>query len=179
MLTDYTERRGGATAERVMKAVRLDPYFYASVAEDDDRTREAVVVAALSSLTMGLGLMLMRIVEPIWWLLGGLAWAAFLVGAGSWFLVEAGRRLGGSGEHGQMRRALGYAMAPQALGFIPIADFIPGFAIGVVWSTACAVVAVREVHGVPTRLAGALVVAPILVIIAIAPLVGVALAGNG
>ncbi len=162
-----------------MRAVRLDSFLYSSVAENPARTREAVTVAVLSSLIMGLGLMLMRIVDPIWWLLGGIGWAAALLLGGSWFFVSISRRLGGSGDYGQMLRALGYAMAPQALGFVPIADFIPGFVVGGAWSTACAVVAVRESQRVPTRLAAALVIAPIFALIAVAPLLVVALGGGG
>jgi hypothetical protein len=176
---DYRERRGSATAGRVLKAIRLDSFFYSSVAENPDRGREAVLLAFASSLIMGLGLMLMRIVHPIWWLLGGIAWAAALLFGGSWYLVSVGRRLGGSAAYDQMLRPLGYAMVPQALGFVPLADFIPGFLIGVSWSTACAVVAVREAHRVPTRLAVALVVAPILVAIGLAPLVAISLTGGG
>ncbi len=70
-----------------------------------------------------------------------------------------------------MVRGLGYAMVPQALGFIPVAGFVPGFVIGGLWATACAVVAVREVHDIPTGLAVRLVVAGILVIVAFVPLV--------
>ena len=138
-----------------------------------------MLVAAFSSLIMGLGLMLMRIINPFWWLLGAFAWAATLLLGGTWFFVAIGRRLGGRGEYLQMLRPLGYAMAPQALGFVPIADFIPGFLIGGVWSSVCAVVAVREAHDIPTRLAATLVVAPILAIIAIVPLVVVILTGGG
>jgi hypothetical protein len=177
--TDYTEKRGRAPAGRVLKAIQLDSFFYSAVAKNPARTREAVTVAFLSSLIMGLGLMLMRIVPPIWWFLGGIAWAAALLFGGSWFLVSIGRRLGGTGEYGSMVRTLGYALAPQALGFVPIADFIPGFLIGGVWSTACVVVAVRETHRIPTRLATALVIAPIFALIAVVPLVAVALAGGG
>ena len=87
--------------------------------------------------------------------------------------------MGGRAEYIQMLRPLGYATAPQALGFVPIADFIPGFIVGGIWSTACAVVAVREAHRIDTRLAAALVIAPIFAIIAVVPLVGVVLAGGG
>jgi hypothetical protein len=176
---DYRERRGSASAGRVLKAIQLDSFFYSSVAKNQARTREAVTLAFASSLVLGLGLMLMRIVHPIAWLLGGIAWAAVLLFGGTWCFVEVGRRLGGSAEYDQMLRPLGYAMVPQALGFVPLADFIPGFLIGVVWSTACAVVAVREAHRIPTRLAVALVVAPILVAIGLAPLVAISLAGGG
>jgi hypothetical protein len=70
-------------------------------------------------------------------------------------------------------------MAPQALGFVPLADFIPGFLVGATWSIACVVVAVREAQRIPTRLAAALVVAPIFVLIGVAPLVAIALGGGG
>lgn len=178
-LTDYKEKRGSAFAERVWKAVRLDPYFYSSVAKNPSRTREAVLVAALSSLIMGLGLMLMRIIAPLSWLLGAFAWTALLLLAGTWVLVGVGRRLGGGAEYPEMLRALGYAMAPQALGFVPIADFLPGFLIGGIWSVACAVVAVREAHGIPTRLAAALVIAPLFAVVSVVPLVVVFLEGGG
>jgi hypothetical protein len=176
---DYKERRGSATAGRVLKAIRLDSFFYAAVARDPARTREAVLLGFASALVMGLGLMLMRIVPPLSWLLGGIAWGAILLFGGTWFFVAVGRRMGGSAEYDQMLRPLGYAMVPQALGFVPIADFIPGFLIGVVWSTACAVVAVREAHRVPTQLAAALVIAPILILIGAAPLLVGALGGGG
>ena len=176
---DYRERRGSAVAGRVLKAIQLDSFFYSSVAKDPTRTREAVTLAFASSLVLGLGLMLMRIVNPIAWLIGGIAWAVALLFGGTWFLVWVGQRLGGTAEYDQLLRPLGYAMVPQALGFIPIADFIPGFLIGGIWSGACAVVAVREAHRVPTRLAAALVAAPILVGIGLAPLVSISLAGGG
>lgn len=174
----YRERRGSATAGRLLKAIRLDSFFYAAVAENPARTREAVLVATVSSLIMGLGLMLMRILTPLWWLLGAFAWAGALLFGGAWFVVAVGRRLGGSSEYLQMVRALGYAMVPQALGFVPIADFVPGFLVGAVWATACAVVAVREAHRVPTRLAAALVIAPIFLLIGVAPLFVVAVGGG-
>ena len=176
---DDKERRGSATASRVLKAIQLDSFFYARVARDPARTREAVLVGFASALVMGLGLMLMRIVPPISWLLGGLAWGAILLFGGAWFFVTTGNRLGGQAEYGEMLRPLGYAMVPQALGFVPLVDFIPGFLIGATWSIACAVVAVREAHRVPTRLAVALVIAPIFLLIGVVPLIAVALAGGG
>ena len=151
----------------------------ASTSHDVRLTREAIFVAAASALVMGLGLMLMRIVSPMWWLLGAFLWVAVVFFGGSWFLVEVGRRFGGDADFLQMLRPLGYAMTPQAFGFVPIADFFPGFIVGMVWSCGCAVVAVREAHRLPTRLAVALVVAPILVLIGLAPLVIVATGGGG
>ena len=103
------------------------PGFYSSVAADSGRTREAVLLGLLASLIMGLGMMLMRIVAPIWWFLGGLVWAAVLLCVGSWVLVAVGRRFGGSGEYVPMVRGLGYAMAPLALGSFRSPTSFPGF----------------------------------------------------
>lgn len=161
-----------------MRAVRLDPFLFTAVAENTSLTREAVLVAVVSSLFMGLGMMLMRLIRPLWWLLGGIGWAAVVLVVGTWFVVTVGRRLGGRAEYGQMLRALGYAMAPQALGFVPVANFIPGFLAGGIWTVACAIVAVREVHDIPTRAAATLVVTPLLIVVAILPMVGILLNVN-
>lgn len=176
--TAYKERWGSAPARRVIRALRLDPFFYAAVAEDSSLTREAVLVAVISSLIMGLGLMLVRVVGPLWWFLGGIGWAMAVLLIGTLFVVAVGRRLGGRAGYGQMLRGLGYAMAPQALGFIPIANFIPGFVAGGIWTVACAIVAVRDVHDIPTRAAAALVVVPLLMVVAILPMAGILLGYN-
>lgn len=174
---EQSEKRRRLVAQRVLAAVQLDPFFYRSVADQPSLTREAVAVAVVSALIMGLGLVLVRIVAPLWWLVGGLAWATGVLGLGTWYLVVVGRRLGGQGGYDQILRALGYAMAPQALGFIPIADFLPGFLIGGAWATACAVVAIREVHRIPTRAVLILIVAPILMVVGVVPLVAIASSG--
>lgn len=151
-------------------AVKADSYFYYTVANQPERTREAVRVGIGSSLIMFLGLMLVRAISPAAWALAGLGWAAVMLGIGTWYLATVGRLMGGSGSYDQMLRALGFAMAPQALGFVPIANFIPGFVIGAVWATVCTVAAVREVHRVPTQTAVGLVIVPILLVIGAMPL---------
>ena len=176
---DYRDRWGSGPARRVWRAMRLDPFFYSSAGDNPSLTREALLVAVLSSLTMGLGLMIVRVVEPLWWLLGGLGWAVAVLFGGTWFIVQVGRRLGGHARFDQMLRALGYAMAPQALGFLPVANFVPGFLAGSIWAIACAIVAVRDVHDVPTRLAVALVVAPVLVVVGFLPFIVILLDSGG
>jgi hypothetical protein len=156
-------------------AVKGDGYFYYTVANQPERTREAVSVAIGSSLIMGLGVMLIREVNPAIWALAGLGWAAFVLGIGTWYVVAVGRRIGGRARYDQMARALGFAMAPQALGFFPFANFVPGFLIGAVWATVCAVIAVREVHQIPTQLAIGLVIVPILLVVGALPLVALSL----
>lgn len=156
---------------RVGRAVKLDSFLYRAVAEDPSLTAEAVGVAVLSALVMGLGLMIIGPITPIWWLLGGIAWATGAVAIGSWFFVFVGRRLGGRGRYDAMVRGLGYAVVPQALGFIPIAGFVPGFIIGGLWATACVTVAVREVHEISTGLAVRLVIAAMFLVVAFLPLV--------
>lgn len=152
-------------------AVKGDGYFYFTVANQPERTREAVSVAIGSSLIMGLGVMLVRAINPAVWALAGLGWAAAVLGLGTLYVVAVGRRIGGRARYDQMARALGFAMAPQALGFLPFADFIPGFVVGLVWATVCAVIAVREVHQIPTQLAAGLVIVPILLVIGVLPLI--------
>jgi hypothetical protein len=169
------ERRGNRLRRpvfrRVARAARLDPFLYDSVAADASLTREAVSVAVVSSLVMGLGLMLVRTITPFWWLVGSIGWATGVLALGSWFFVAVGRRVGRRVRYDEMVRALGYAMAPQALGFIPIAWFIPGFIAGGVWVALCVVVAVREVLDVPTRLAAIMVIAPMLMMVGTLPLI--------
>ena len=120
---------------------------------------------------MNLGLMLVGAITPFWWLLGSLAWALGILFVGTWVVSTFGRLLRGKGTYHQLLRALGYAMAPQALGFIPIAGFVPGFLAGGIWATVCASYAVREVHELPTQVAVTLVVAPMLMGIAFVPLI--------
>lgn len=167
-LTDRLQR---PVFQRIWRAMKLDAFFYRQVAQQVSLTREAVSVGMVSVLLMGLGLALVRVISPIWWLVGGLAWATVVLAGGSWFFVFAGRRLGSSVQYDQMVRALGYAVAPQALGFLPFFGFVPGFLIGGLWTMACVVVAVRELHEIPTRAALALVVAPLFMIVAFIPLI--------
>ncbi len=168
------ERAWRAAARRVGRALKLDAFFYDAVAKEPSLTIEAVAVAVISALVMGLGLMLMREIRPVWWLVGSIAWATVVLALGSWFFVLVGRRFGGSGRFDEMVRGLGYAVVPQALGFIPIAGFVPGFVVGGLWATACTVVAVREVHDISTGVAVRIVIAAMLVMVAFLPLVAIA-----
>lgn len=168
------EKQRRETGQRVRRAVRLDPFLYRAVADEPSLTVEAVAVGVGASLVMVLGLMLVRVISPFWWLVSGIGSGMAVLTIGTWFVVAIGGRLGGRARYDQMLRALGYAMVPLALGFIPIANFIPGFLAGGVWATTCAVVAVREVHDVPNRLATILVVSPILMVVGILPLVAIA-----
>jgi hypothetical protein len=171
-LMERSERKWRQVAGRIRRAAQLDTRFYRSVADEPAFTREAVGVAIGSALVAGLGLALLRIITPLWWLIGSLGWATLALGLGTWFVVRVGAMLGGTARYDQMLRALGYAMAPQALGFVPIADFSLGFLAGASWATTCAVIAVREVHRVPTGAAVALIVAPLLMLIGTLPLIG-------
>jgi hypothetical protein len=156
---------------RVRRALRLDSFLYRSVAEEPSLTAEAVAVGVISALVMGLGLVLVRSITVFWWLVGGIAWATGVLAVGSWFFVAVGRRLGGGGRYDQMVRGLGYAIAPQALGFIPVAGFVPGFAVGALWSIAGVTIAVREVHDISTGLAVRMVMAAVFIMVAFLPLI--------
>ena len=156
---------------RVRRVLRFDSFLYRSVADDPSLTTEAVAVGVISALIMGLGLVLVRTITVFWWLVGGIAWATGVLALGSWFFVAVGRRLGGGGRYDQMVRGLGYAIAPQALGFIPVAGFVPGFAVGALWTIVGITIAVREVHDISTGLAVRLVIAAMFIIVAFLPLV--------
>ncbi len=138
-----------AMMQRVVRAVTFDIKFYNEAKDDASLTREALIVViiavalgALGSIFSGFGAFFGALVAGI---VGYYAWAylTHLVGA-SFFH--------GTGTFPQLQRTLGYAWAPQALGIIA---FIPciGWAaamVGGLWSLACGVVAVREVHSFDT-----------------------------
>ena len=163
------ERIGGA-AGRTWRAAKLDDYIYEDVADKPELTTEAVTVALLSSFIMNLGLMLVGAITPFWWIVGSIAWGLGILFVGTWVVATFGRLLRGQATYHQLLRALGYAMAPQALGFIPIADFVPGFLAGGIWATVCAIRAVRDVHKLPIQVAITLVVAPLLMALGATPL---------
>lgn len=160
---------------RVGRAALLDGFLYLEVAERRDLTMEALLVAIVSSLTMTAGLAALRLLSLGWWLVGGVAWGLGILTAGASLATVAGRVLGGRARFDELLRALGYAMVPLGLGIVPLGGFVPGFLAGGTWATACAVVAVREVHRIPTGAAVAVVVAPVLLLVGAVPLVGLAL----
>lgn len=137
---------------RVMRAVRLDAAFYNEAEADASLDTEALLVVIIVSVFSGLGSLLggLFLGNPTGGLIGlvvGVVWGVvgyFVMAYVIWFVGT--RIMGGTAEPGELRRTLGYALAPQALGvfsFIPCAGGLVALA-GLIWSLACIVVAVRE-----------------------------------
>lgn len=139
-----------AMMQRVVRAVTFDVKFYQEAKDDVRLSREALIVViiavalgAIGSIWGGFGSILGALVAGI---VGYYAWAyiTHLVGANFFH---------GTGTFPQLQRTLGYAWAPQALGFIgliPCIGWVGGL-VGGIWSLACGVLAVREAHGFDTN----------------------------
>lgn len=166
-----SERPWNGLGSRLLKAVQGNAFFYDAVAREPRRTAESVIVATTSALVMGLGLVLVGRVTPRAWVIGALAWAGVILVLFAGIAWLLGAVFGGTASYPQVARGVGYAVVPQALAFIPIGGFVPGFVIGAIWACWCSVVAVREAHEIPTRNALIVVAAPVLLAIGTMPIV--------
>ena len=139
-----------AMMQRVVRADTFDVKVDQAAKDDVRLSRGALIVAiidvalgAIGSIWGGFGSILGALVAGI---VGYYAWAyiTHLVGANFFH---------GTGTFPQLQRTLGYAWAPQALGFIgliPCIGWVGGL-VGGIWSLACGVLAVREAHGFDTN----------------------------
>lgn len=151
-------------------AVKGDAFFYRKVVTDRTLTVEAAAMTLISSLVMGLGLMLVGVIKPLAWVIGAVGWSIMVLVIGAGMIAPLGRVVGGTGSYSQVARGVGYAVVPQALAFVPVGGFLPGFIVGGVWAAFCSVVAVREAHHIPNRSAAILVLVPILLGVGVVPL---------
>jgi hypothetical protein len=137
---------------RVMRAVRLDVSFYNEAEADASLDTEALLVVIIVSVFAGIGsllggLLIGNLASALIGLVVGVVWGVvgyFVMSYVIWFVGT--RIMGGTAEPGELRRTLGYALAPQALGvfgFIPCVGPLAALA-GFLWSLVCIVVAVRE-----------------------------------
>jgi hypothetical protein len=136
---------------RMVRAARLDKAFYNEVEANTSLTNEALLVVIIGALASGAGGLISGI-------FGGFGAAIttmivnilmVVVGYFIWVFVTqfvGTRFFGGTADVGEMRRTLGYAMAPQVLnilGFIPCVGGIIGLVVWV-WTLAAGFIAVRE-----------------------------------
>ena len=136
---------------RMIRAARLDKAFYNEVEADTSLTNEALLVVIIGAVASGAGGLISG-------LFGGFTAALttmimnllmVIIGYFIWVYVThfvGTRFFGGTGDAGELRRTLGYAMAPQVLNFL---NFIPciGWMISLVvwiWTLAAGFIAVRE-----------------------------------
>ncbi|MDH3308765.1 MAG: YIP1 family protein [Acidimicrobiia bacterium] len=148
---------------RVLRAVKLEPELYREVADDDAATGQAFVVAIGAALIGGFGTMLISSDSGVGgWLGGAIIGAPIGLVIFSAIALGLGKLFSGQGSFNQLLRGLGFAVAPNALGIIPILGGI----VGGIWMIACAVVGVREIHKISTGAAVAVVLIPVAIVFA-------------
>jgi hypothetical protein len=136
----------------ILRAIKLDSSFYEEVESDASYDRDALIVVVVASLLGAFGALirlalsgnflqaiLAFIVAAVVTLAGFFIWV--------WVATFVGTKLfGGTGQFGNVKRALGFAYAPQ---FLNVLSFIPclGGIIGLIaWvlSIVAAVIALRQ-----------------------------------
>lgn len=136
----------------MIRAARLDKDFYEEVEHDTSYSQDALIVVILASVAGALGGFLSSLFGGSF----GLALWALIVGAVTsvlsyyiWvFLVQfiGTRFFKGTGDFGEVARALGFAWAPRVLNilsFIPFLGGIIGF-VAWIWTIATGFIATRQ-----------------------------------
>ena len=130
---------------RILGVFKLDSDTFEEIEHDQSATTQAaMVVLAVALLSAVGGLigaliggddnMIMAFISPIIsTFVGWLIWSAVLYFVGTSFF-------GGQADIGEMLRVVGFAYAPMVLGIIPCFGWI----VGLVWTLAALVVAVRQ-----------------------------------
>ncbi|MDJ0792532.1 MAG: YIP1 family protein [Acidimicrobiia bacterium] len=124
----------------VIRAMLLDVDFYNRAEHDSSLDGQAAVVVAVATALSGVGsaiateanVLVGAGVGMLAGLAGWLIWAAIA-------LVVGTKVFGGSADFGEMRRVLGFALAPLAIGVIPWLGFV-----GAAWSLVAATIGIRE-----------------------------------
>lgn len=180
---DVTREEGATVLERVLAIVKLDVNAYREVDQEEGLTGQAVIVAIGAALLGGLGgfysttsvfgeeVMTQTIPG---WISSAVIGTPIGLAIGAGLALLFGKMFGGRADFMGLFRSLGFASAPNALGFIPVVGGLAGL-----WSLVCGVVAVRESHGISTGQAVVVVLIPLIVIgllvAVLAVVVGVAL----
>lgn len=136
----------------MIRAAKLDKSFYEEVEHDTSYTQDALVVVLLASVAGALGGFLSSLFGGHF----GAAVFSLIVGAVTgvisyyiWvFLVQfvGTRFFKGTGDFGEVSRALGFAWAPRILNifsFIPILGGLIGF-VAWIWTIATGFIATRQ-----------------------------------
>ncbi len=170
--------------DRILGVIKLDAATYQEIDQDDSATGQAVLVAIAAALIGGLSgffgttTVLGEVVEQSvgGWLTSAIIGTPIGLAIGTGILLLLGKMFKGQAEYMGLFRSLGFATAPTALGFIPVIG-----ALASLWTAVCAVVAVRESHGISTGQAVITVLVPLIVLgilaVLIAVLIGFALFG--
>ena len=145
----------GGMLRRMIGASLLNSAIYEEVEHDESLNREALWVVFIASLLGGVGLLLTYAYEEgpaeparaiLWLAFGVLGWiVVWYVWSGITYYVGH-NWLGGTADIGQMRRTIGYANSPRAIGLLL---FVPTWGVGLdlvahVWVLVASVVAIRQ-----------------------------------
>ena len=133
-------------ANRVIRAVKLDPTLYEEVEHDKTAMGQAIGVIVLSSLAAGIGTLEMGLkgmwINAIGAIIAWYIWAYLTYFIGTRFIAEPQTEA----DHGQLLRTLGFASAPgllRVLGIVPgIREFV--FSLTSIWMLVAMVIAVRQ-----------------------------------
>ena len=147
-----------AMLNRALRAAKLDVTLFQEVEKDTTLNREALMVVVFATILAGIGSLIGGLLAPglgavllivawtvIWGIVGYYLWAYL-----TWFIGT--RLFQSTAEPGELLRTLGYASAPQALGFfsfIPCAGAIVAL-LASIWALVAGVIAVREALNVDT-----------------------------
>jgi len=124
----------------VVSAGLLDVDFFNRAEVDTSLNVQSAVVVVVASGAAGVGSAIAA--ESNLFAVAGLSAVTGLIGWLVWSyvaMVVGTRIFGGTSDFGQMRRVIGFAYAPLAIGVIPWLGFI-----GAVWVLVAAVIAIRE-----------------------------------
>ena len=127
-------------AKNVVRAALLDVEFYNRAEAEPGLDAQAAVTVALATALSGVGaaiatdanLLVGAAVGMLAGLVGWLIWAALA-------LVVGTKAFGGTADYGEMRRVVGFALAPLAIGVIPWLGFV-----GAAWALVAATIGIRE-----------------------------------
>ncbi|NOX61742.1 MAG: YIP1 family protein [Chloroflexi bacterium] len=137
--------------DRMIRAAKLDVELYEEVEADESLNGEALMAVVVVSLAGGVGSLIGGLGQGIGSALTGLVFGVIvaLLGYFVWAAITTfvGTRLfGGTSDFGEVRRVLGYAYAPNALGVFSFIPMVGGILVmvGSIWALVAGVVAIRQ-----------------------------------
>ena len=137
----------GQLANRMLRAVKLDPHLYEEVEADATAMTQAMLVVVLSSAAAGIGSMGMvqhpnLILSALGALIGWYIWAFMTY----WIVTKLLPEKDTKAEYSQLLRTIGFSSAPGILRVLGVVPFLTNlvFMVAGIWMLAAMVIAVRQ-----------------------------------
>ena len=164
---------------RMIRAAKLDKAFYNEVEADTSLTNEALLVVIIGALASGAGGLISGLFSGFTAALTTMVinLLVVIIGYFLWVYVThfvGTRFFGGTGDAGELRRTLGYAMAPQVLNilnFIPCVGGIISLVVWI-WTLVAGFIAVREGMDLDNTKALVTVIVGWLIIVIVSAILG-------